>query len=120
MAQSRHSMELLVEGRWLLRTVIGARRCGMGWSGRVVPWGGCVVGAADLGESDSSVLGVVGGESLLVDDDLMVVPAEGDQIVGVCCSALAPWDEMVDLESMVTGTAVGLAAVLVAVEDGSA
>ena len=39
---------------------------------------------------------------MLVDDDLMVVPAEGDQIVGVCCSALAPWDEMVDLETMVT------------------
>jgi hypothetical protein len=59
----------------------------------------------------------VGGESLLVDDDLMVEPAEGDQIVGVCASVLAPGDEMVDLESMVAGTAVGPTGEPVAVED---
>ena len=42
-----------------------------------------------LAESDSSVVWVVVGlEALLVDDDLMVVPAEGDQIFGVCGSAL--------------------------------
>ena len=42
-----------------------------------------------LAESDSSVVWVVVGlEALLVDDDLMVVPAECDQIVGVCGSAL--------------------------------
>jgi hypothetical protein len=57
-----------------------------------------------------------GGESLLVDDDLMVVPAEGDQIVRVGGSALAPGDEMVDLESMRAGTSVGLAREPVAVE----
>jgi hypothetical protein len=57
------------------------------------------------------------GEALLVDDDLMVVPTEGDQIVGVGGPALAPWDEMVDLESMVAGTSVGLAGEPVAVEN---
>jgi hypothetical protein len=58
-------------------------------------------------------------ESLLVDDDLVVIPAQGDQIVGVGGSALAPGDEMVDLESMVAGAPVGLAGEPVAVEDES-
>jgi hypothetical protein len=61
---------------------------------------------------------VVWGESLLVDDDLMVVPAEGDQIVRIGFTALMPGDEMVDLESTGAGTAVGPAHVSVAVEDG--
>jgi hypothetical protein len=61
----------------------------------------------------------VGGESLLVDDGLMVVPAEGDQIVRVGGSALAPGDEMVDLGSMAAGTAVGLAGEPITVEDES-
>jgi hypothetical protein len=56
---------------------------------------------------------------LLVDDGLMVVPAEGDQIVRVGGSALAPGDEMVDLESMAAGTAVGLAGEPITVEDES-
>jgi hypothetical protein len=62
----------------------------------------------------------VGGESLLVDDDLMVEPAEGDEILGVCGSALAPGDLVVDLEAMVAGTPVSLADMSVTVEDESA
>jgi hypothetical protein len=69
------------------------------------------------GESDPTMVGMwFGGESLLVDDDLMVVPTERDQIVRVGGSAFAPWDEMVDLESMLAGTTVGLAGEPVAVE----
>jgi hypothetical protein len=60
------------------------------------------------------------GEALLVDDDLMVIPAEGDQIVWVCGSALTPWDAMVDLETMLAGTTVGCAGVSVSFQDGSA
>jgi hypothetical protein len=76
---------------------------------------------ADSMESDPSVFGmVIGGESLLVDDDLMVEPAEGDEILGVCGSALAPGDLVVDLEAMVAGTPVSLADMSVTVEDESA
>jgi hypothetical protein len=57
------------------------------------------------------------GESLLMDDDLMVIPAQGDEIVRVCGPALAPGDEMVDLESMVAGTSVGPAGESITVED---
>lgn len=62
----------------------------------------------------------LGGESLLVDDDLMVVPAEGDQIVRICSPTLAPGDEMMDLESVGAVTAVTDTHVAVAVEDGPA
>ena len=61
-----------------------------------------------------------GSEPLLVDDDLMAVPAERDQIFGTCCFRRVTWDQMVDLETMITGAAVGLARVSVAVEDGPA
>jgi hypothetical protein len=61
---------------------------------------------------------VVGLEASLVDDNLVVVPAKGDQILRVGGSVFAPWDEMVDLETVGAGTAVGGAAVPVAVEDG--
>jgi hypothetical protein len=63
---------------------------------------------------------VVGGESLLVDVDLMVVPAEGDEIVGVGGSPLAPGDLVVDLETMGAVTTVGPAGVAVSVQDGPA
>jgi hypothetical protein len=59
-------------------------------------------------------------EALFVDDDVMVEPAEGDEIVGIGGSALTPGDDVVDLESVVTGTAVSGAGVGVAVEDGPA
>jgi hypothetical protein len=76
---------------------------------------------ADSMESDPSVFGmVIGGESLLVDDDLMVEPAEGDEILGVCGSALAPGDLVVDLEAMVAVAAVGSAGVAVSFQDGPA
>ncbi len=57
-------------------------------------------------------------ESSLVDDHLVVVPAEGDQIVRVGPSSLRPGDEVVDLESVATGAPVGSTCALVAVEDG--
>jgi hypothetical protein len=62
----------------------------------------------------------VGGESLLVDDYVMVVPAEGDEIVWVGWSAVTPGDDVVDLESVSAVASVGGAFVVVAVEDGSA
>jgi hypothetical protein len=57
---------------------------------------------------------------LLVDDDLMVEPTEGYEIVRVGCSALGPGNDVVDLESMVAGTPVCLADMSVTVEDESA
>lgn len=62
----------------------------------------------------------LGGESLLVDHYLMVVPAEGDQIVRICAPALAPGEDMMDLESTGAVTAVSDTDVSVAVEDGPA
>jgi hypothetical protein len=74
-----------------------------------------------LFEADASVLGVVvEGVAVLVDDDVVVVPAEGDQIVRVGGSALAPGGDVVDLEPVSAVTAVGGAPVVVAVDDGSA
>jgi len=55
-----------------------------------------------------------------MDDDLVVVPAQGDQIVRVGGSTLAPGDDVVDLESVGAGTAVGRAEIAVAVDDGPA
>jgi hypothetical protein len=67
------------------------------------------------------VFGVaVGGVVLLVDDDVVVVPAEGDQIVGVCPPSLAPGGDVVDLEPVSAVAAVGGAPVVVAVDDGPA
>jgi hypothetical protein len=57
---------------------------------------------------------------LLVNDDLMVVPAEGDQIVRICAPALAPGEEMMDLESTGAVTALTDTGVSVSVEDGPA
>jgi hypothetical protein len=71
-------------------------------------------------ESDASVFGVgVGLEALLVDDDVVVVPAEGDEIVWVCWSALAPGCDVVGLEPVAGVAAVCCAGVVVAVEDGA-
>jgi hypothetical protein len=79
-----------------------------------------VAGRLDPDKSDPLMSGMtVGDESPLVDDDLMVIPTERDQIVRVGGSAFAPRDEMVDLESMLAGTTVGLAREPVAVEDES-
>ena len=72
-------------------------------------------------EADASVLGVaVEGVAVLVDDDVVVVPAEGDQIVRVGGSALAPGGDVVDLEPVSAVAGVGSALVAVAMEDGSA
>jgi hypothetical protein len=61
---------------------------------------------------------VVGLESLLVDDDLMMEPAERYQIVGVGLSAFRPGDDVVDLEPVSALAAVGGAGVPVLVDDG--
>lgn len=61
---------------------------------------------------------VVGLESPLVDDHLMVEPAEGYEVFRVGWSALAPGDLVVGLESVGAGTSVGGADISVAVEDG--
>jgi hypothetical protein len=67
------------------------------------------------------VFGVaVEGVVLLVDDDVVVVPAECDQIVGVGWPTLAPGGDVVDLEPVSALAAVGGAPVVVAVDDGSA
>ena len=70
-------------------------------------------------EVDASVVGVVVDlVAAFVDDYLMVVPAEGDQIVGVGGPSSAPGDDVVDLEAVSAVAAVSGAAVAVAVEDG--
>jgi hypothetical protein len=46
-------------------------------------------------------------EASFVDDDLMVEPAEEDQVVLVGAPALTPGDHMVGLESVSAGAAVG-------------
>jgi hypothetical protein len=61
---------------------------------------------------------VVGLEPLLVDDDLVVVPAQADQILRIGGTPLRPRHEVMDLKTVGAGTAVGGAAVPVAVEDG--
>jgi hypothetical protein len=67
------------------------------------------------------VFGVaVEGVVLLVDDDVVVVPAECDQIAGVGWPTLAPGGDVVDLEPVSALAAVGGAPVVVAVDDGSA
>jgi hypothetical protein len=61
---------------------------------------------------------VVGLKASLVDDDLVVEPAKGDQILRVGGTPLRPRHEVMDLKTVGAGTAVGGAAVPVAVEDG--
>jgi hypothetical protein len=53
-----------------------------------------------------------------VDDDVVVVPAEGGEVVGICASALGPGDVVVGLEPVAGDASVGCAAA-VAVEDES-
>jgi hypothetical protein len=50
-----------------------------------------------------------------VDDDVVVVPAEGGEVVGVGGAALAPGDDVVRFEAVAAGTAVGGADAAVAV-----
>jgi hypothetical protein len=61
---------------------------------------------------------VVGLKASLVDDNLVVVPAQGDEVLRVGGSVFAPWDEMVDLETVGALTSVCPTAVPVAVDDG--
>jgi hypothetical protein len=58
--------------------------------------------------------------SPLVDDDVVVVPTEGYEIVGVGGSTLGPGGDVVDLEPISAVAGVGSALIVVAVEDGSA
>ena len=70
-------------------------------------------------ESDPPVVGVSEDfEASFVDDNSMVEPAKGDQIFRVGGSASTPGDDVMDLETVTTVTAVGAATVSVAVEDG--
>jgi hypothetical protein len=57
---------------------------------------------------------------MLVDGDLMVVPAEGDQVLRFGRSTPAPRDHVVDLEPVPTVTAVDDTPVTVTVKDGPA
>jgi hypothetical protein len=72
-------------------------------------------------ESDAAVFGmVVEGGVLLVDDDVVVVPAEGDEIVRVGWPTLAPGGDVVDLQPVSAVTSVCCAPVGISVDDGSA
>jgi hypothetical protein len=57
--------------------------------------------------------------SHLVDDHMVMKPAEGDQVVGIGSAALRPGNFVVWLEPVPAGAAVCCASA-VAVEDGSA
>jgi hypothetical protein len=59
-------------------------------------------------------------ESSLVDDDLVVEPAERDQIRGVGTSTFRPGHQVMDLEPVSAIAAVGSAHNAVAVDDGPA
>lgn len=68
-------------------------------------------------ESDSSVFGVgVGLVSVLVDGDVVVVPADDDEVLLVGVPVLGPGGEMVGFETVSAGAAVDGAAVVVFVE----
>jgi hypothetical protein len=70
---------------------------------------------------DAAVFGVgLDGVVPLVDDDVVVVPAEGDEIVWFCGSVFRPGGDVVDLEPVSAVAGVAGALVVVAVEDGSA
>jgi hypothetical protein len=62
----------------------------------------------------------IGLEPVLVDGDVMVVPAEGDQVLGVGPPTLAPGNDVVDLEPIPTATPVDYTPIAVTVENGSA
>ena len=72
-------------------------------------------------ESDPAAVGVQDDlEPAFVDYDMMVKPAEDNELVLVGTAALRPGGEMVDLEPVGAGTSVGGAGVVVAVDDGPA
>jgi hypothetical protein len=72
-------------------------------------------------EADASVVGVgVDGVTPLVDDDVVVVPTQGYEILRIGGSALGPGGDVVDLEPVSAVAGVGSALIVVAVEDGSA
>jgi hypothetical protein len=62
----------------------------------------------------------IGLEPVLVDGDVMVVPAEGDQVVGIGGPTPAPGDHVVDLEPVPTVATVYDTPVSITVEDGPA
>jgi hypothetical protein len=62
----------------------------------------------------------IGLEPVLVDGDVMVVPAEGDQIPRVGPPTLTPGNDVVDLEPIPTVAAVDDTPIAVTVKDGSA
>jgi hypothetical protein len=55
-----------------------------------------------------------------VDDDVVVVPTQGYEILRIGGSALGPGGDVVDLEPVSAVAGVGSALIVVAVEDGSA
>jgi hypothetical protein len=62
----------------------------------------------------------IGLEPVLVDRDVMVVPAEGDQVPGVGPPSSTPGDDVVDLEPIPTVAAIDDTPIAVTMEDGSA
>jgi hypothetical protein len=72
-----------------------------------------------VGPGESAVVGWtvrVEDHAHLVDGDVMVVPAEGDQIVRIMISALGSWFDVVGLEPVAART-VDLALSLIPVKD---
>jgi hypothetical protein len=73
-----------------------------------------------MSESDPSVIWVSEGlESSFVNHDMMVEPAESDQVVGLGRPAFAPGDDVMCLESIVGITAVAGADVAVTQQNGT-
>jgi len=67
-------------------------------------WWVAAVGGGD--ESDGAVLVLFDSVSAAVNDDVVVVPAQGDEVVGMVGAAVAAGDYVVGLEA-VTGGAAG-------------
>ena len=77
-------------------------------------------GASGFLEADASVAGVgLDGVVPLVDHNMVVEPAEGDEIVWFCGSAFRPGCDVVDLKPVSAVAGVAGALVVVAMEDGA-
>jgi hypothetical protein len=82
----------------LFREVINSFRGSLSGRGKT-PLSGSFQSYA--GETESDDL-----EAFAVYGDVVVIPAEGDQIVGIGLSTVGPGDDMVDLQAITEGTAV--------------
>ena len=76
--------------------------------------------SAGAAQPVSPVLGMpIGLEPMLVDGDVMVIPADGDQVLRVGSPTSTPGDDVVHLEPVPAVATVDDAAVPVTVDDGS-